>query len=283
MTTAEKYVTAAYCAIFAVVLVYVAIIALKLQRLEREVDELVERTEAAEEPSTSRCPLAELLFWPALLLYGEAAVGYFGDARTPASPACGDVGRPPRLAAADRAPRGAGGARERLPVGDVGGLAQPLRLARGRGVSDLGLPRRVPAARSRRHADRCGAAHRRACRRGTAIGTRSHYSNLFLVLHVVLVLVAFAGFTLASALSALYLWQERRLKRRATTILRRPAPSLATLDRLAARTVAFSLPPLTLGIVVGLVRLVRDGDHLDALVIATLVTWAAWVAYLVLR
>jgi CcmD family protein len=49
VTTAEKYVTAAYCAIFAVVLVYVAIIALKLQRLEREVDELVERTEAAPE------------------------------------------------------------------------------------------------------------------------------------------------------------------------------------------------------------------------------------------
>ena len=40
MTNAEKYVTAAYCIVFAVVLVYVVIIALKLQRLEREVDEL---------------------------------------------------------------------------------------------------------------------------------------------------------------------------------------------------------------------------------------------------
>ena len=49
MTTAEKYVTAAYCAIFAVVLVYVAIIALKLQRLEREVDELAHRAEAVDE------------------------------------------------------------------------------------------------------------------------------------------------------------------------------------------------------------------------------------------
>ena len=37
MTTAETYVTAAYCAIFALVLVYVVIIALKLQRLEREL------------------------------------------------------------------------------------------------------------------------------------------------------------------------------------------------------------------------------------------------------
>jgi ABC-type uncharacterized transport system permease subunit len=28
---------------------------------------------------------------------------------------------------------------------------------------------------------------------------------------------------------------------------------------------------------------VQRGDHVDALVIATLVTWAVWVAYLVLR
>jgi CcmD family protein len=43
VSTAEKYVTAAYCVVFAVVLVYVVIIALKLQRLEREVDELERR------------------------------------------------------------------------------------------------------------------------------------------------------------------------------------------------------------------------------------------------
>jgi CcmD family protein len=48
MTTAEKYVTAAYCVIFAMVLVYVLIIALKLQRLERDVDAL-ERREAKTE------------------------------------------------------------------------------------------------------------------------------------------------------------------------------------------------------------------------------------------
>jgi len=55
MTTAEKYVTAAYCAVFAIVLVYVLIIALKLQRLEREVDELAGRAAAREEePEESR-------------------------------------------------------------------------------------------------------------------------------------------------------------------------------------------------------------------------------------
>ena len=169
LTTAEKYVTAAYCVVFAVVLAYVLIMALKLQRLEREVDELAHRVpeEDAEEACRGRRrTLAELLFWPALLLYGEAAVGYFGDVRHP--------GRAGRLAtwgvrlgwlAADGAARRAGGARRRLPVGDVGVVARSLRLARRLGVSHLGLPQAVPAARSRRDAA-CGcAARRRACRR----------------------------------------------------------------------------------------------------------------------
>ena len=58
MTTAEKYVTAAYCVVFAVVLAYVLIMALKLQRLEREVDELAERVPAddAEDEEALREP-----------------------------------------------------------------------------------------------------------------------------------------------------------------------------------------------------------------------------------
>jgi ABC-type uncharacterized transport system permease subunit len=103
------------------------------------------------------------------------------------------------------------------------------------------------------------------------------------VLHVGLVLAAFAGFTLAAALSAFYLWQERRLKRREVTILRRQAPSLATLDHLASRAVLVSLPVLTLGLAVGLARLLADHARIDAVVAATLVTWLMWSAYLVLR
>jgi CcmD family protein len=49
MTNAEKYVTAAYCVVFAMVLLYVVIIALKLKRLEREVDELAGRAEPERE------------------------------------------------------------------------------------------------------------------------------------------------------------------------------------------------------------------------------------------
>jgi CcmD family protein len=42
VSTAEKYVTAAYLVVFVVVLGYVLIIAAKVQRLERELAELTE-------------------------------------------------------------------------------------------------------------------------------------------------------------------------------------------------------------------------------------------------
>ena len=42
MTQSEKYTAAAYLVVFLGVLVYVVIIAAKLQRLQREVAELVE-------------------------------------------------------------------------------------------------------------------------------------------------------------------------------------------------------------------------------------------------
>ena len=228
--------------------------------------------------------MAELLFWPALVLYGEAALGYFGDARRP-----GVAGRAAtwgvRLGwVLQTALLGVQAGRENgFPWGTwagslnlfvwfvvgaylIWGCRKPYRL--------LGLAV-MPLAAALLIVARAGG--------GTGVGTRSHYSNLFLVLHVGLVLAAFAGFTLAAALSALYLWQERRLKRRETTILRRPAPSLATLDALAARTVLFSLPALTLGIAVGIARLISNGDKVDALVVATAVTWLVWAAYLALR
>jgi len=228
--------------------------------------------------------LAEFLFWPALLFYGEAAVGYLGDARRP-----GFAGNAATWGVrlgwlAQTALLGVQAAREDgfpwgtwagslnlfvwLVVGAylIWGCRKPYRL--------LGLAV-MPLAAALLIVSRAGG--------GTGVGHRSHYSNLFLVLHVGLVLVAFAGFTLAAALSALYLWQERRLKQRAATILRRPAPSLATLDRLAGRTVAVSVPALTLGIAVGIARLWSDGERIDALVVATLVTWVVWAAYLVLR
>jgi ABC-type uncharacterized transport system permease subunit len=228
--------------------------------------------------------LAELLFWPVLLFYGEAAVGYFGEARKP-----GTAGRAATWGVrlgwlAQTGLLAAQAAREDgFPWGTWAGslnlfvwLVVGIYLIWGcRGAYRLLGLAVMPLAAVLFVVARAGG--------GTSIGNRSHYSNLFLVLHVGLVLVAFAGFTLASALSALYLWQERRLQRRSATILRRPAPSLATLDRLAARTVALSLPPLTLGVAVGIERLLNRGERVDALVVATLVTWCVWFGYVILR
>jgi ABC-type uncharacterized transport system permease subunit len=228
--------------------------------------------------------LAELLFWPALVFYGEAVIGYFGDARRP-----GTAGRAATWGVrlgwlAQTALLAVQAAREdgfpwagwagslnlfvwlTVTAYLIWGCRRPYRLL-GLAVMPLAVVLLVVA--------RAGG--------GTGIGSRSHYSNLFLVLHVGLVLAAFAGFTLAAALSALYLWQERRLKRREATILRRPAPSLATLDRVAARTVVVSLPLFTLGIGVGIARLLGDGESIDALIAATVATWLVWAAYLVQR
>jgi ABC-type uncharacterized transport system permease subunit len=114
-------------------------------------------------------------------------------------------------------------------------------------------------------------------------GSGATYGSLFLVLHVGFVLAAFAGFTLAAALAGLYLWQERRLKSRAPDILRLRLPPLASLERLTWRTVAVSVPLLTLGLAAGIVRLRRDHHGLDALEAVTLVTWMVYGGFLALR
>ncbi len=54
VTAAEKYVAAAYGIVFLVVLVYVLIIALKLGRLERELDELTGRIRQRREAEARR-------------------------------------------------------------------------------------------------------------------------------------------------------------------------------------------------------------------------------------
>ncbi len=109
------------------------------------------------------------------------------------------------------------------------------------------------------------------------------YSTVFLVTHVGLVLAAFAGFTVAAALALLYLWQERRLKRREARVLRVAAPPLVALDDLVARTVGLALPALTLGLAAGLVRLAANGGGVDPLMALSVSAWAVYAVLLVLR
>jgi ABC-type uncharacterized transport system permease subunit len=228
--------------------------------------------------------LAELLFWPALFAYGEAAVAYAGNARHP--------GRAGRLATwgvrigwllqtcllVVQAVRSDGFAWETwagslnlfvwlvVTAYLIWGCNTRYRL--------LGLAVMPPAAVLLLAAGLGGAARTE---------TGAAYSSTFLVLHVGLLMAAFAGFTLSAGLAAIYLWQERRLKRRRTGGLLGRAPSLVTLDTLEARVVGFAVPALTGGIVAGLIRLRSEGGSVDALMALTLLTWAVFAGYLVAR
>ena len=58
MTPAEKYVAAAYLVVFMLVLAYVLIIAAKLQRLERAIEDLSAREAGPDEPAQETRPTA---------------------------------------------------------------------------------------------------------------------------------------------------------------------------------------------------------------------------------
>jgi ABC-type uncharacterized transport system permease subunit len=226
--------------------------------------------------------LAELLFWPALVAYGEAAVALGAEARRP-----GLAGR-----------LGIWGVR-------VGWLLQTALLAVQAARAD-GFP----------WADTAGALNLLAwlvvggyliwgCRPGYrllglgvmpvaaallvvayaagGVGGGADGSGALLAFHVATMLAAFAGFTVAGALAVLYLLEARRLKRREPRILRFRMPPLEALDRLSARTVVVSLAVLTAGIALGVLALVVDGGGADAVMGLTVGAWLFFAALVVAR
>jgi ABC-type uncharacterized transport system permease subunit len=228
--------------------------------------------------------LAALLFWPALAGYAEAAVAYLGDTVRP--------GRLSRFAIwgvrfgwlAQTALLIAEAVRANgfpwatwagslnlfvwLVVGAylIWGCRSPFRLL-GLAVMPLAVALFALAWAAG------GAGSQR----------RGEVGDVFLAFHVGFVLAALAGFTLAAGLAGLYLWQERRLKRRSPGVLRQRAPSQEALDRLTARTIAVSLPALTVGLAIGLARLVVDGGGFDALMAVAIMVWVAYAGFLLLR
>jgi ABC-type uncharacterized transport system permease subunit len=220
--------------------------------------------------------VVEALFWPALLGYGEAALAY-ASARTSRAATWGvrlgwlaqTALLAVQAARADGFPWSSWAGSLNLFVWLVVSAyliwgCRPRYRLLGLAVMPLAVALFVVA--------RLGGA--------TDAGSGGGYGSFFLVLHVGFVLAAFAGFTLAAALAALYLWQERRLKHRAADILRLRLPPLAVLEALTRRTILVSLPLLTLGLAAGLVRLRHDHRSLDALGAVTLVTWGVYGAVL---
>jgi ABC-type uncharacterized transport system permease subunit len=226
--------------------------------------------------------VAELLVWPALIAYGEAAVAYAGNARHP-----GLLGRLAtwgvrlgwlaqtallvvQATDADGFPWSTWAGSLNLFVWLVvsayliWGCSPRYRLL-GLGV--------MPLAASLLAISYAAG--------GTEESAAAAWGDVVLLLHIGLVLVAFAGFTVAGGLAALELWQERELKSHPAGLLRLRVPSLVALDRLTVTTVGVSLAALTAGIVPGLARLPDRG--LDVLVAGTVVLWALGASVLYLR
>jgi ABC-type uncharacterized transport system permease subunit len=203
--------------------------------------------------------MVELLIWPALFAYGEAAVAYVGELRGPGRSGrlatwgvrLGWVAQTALLAAqavdAEGFPwatwAGALNLFVWLVVGAylIWGCRPRFRL--------LGLAVMPPAVVLLALAWAGGGA-------GVDTGPRP---GALLALHVGLMLAGLAGLTLAAGMAALYLWQERRLKRRDRGLLRVGVPSLDSLDSLAASTMLVALCLLAGGIAFGLARIGANG------------------------
>ena len=225
--------------------------------------------------------MAELLIWPALIAYGEAAVAYAGELRGP--------GRGGRL--------GTWGVR-------LGWLAQTGLLV-AQALASEGFPWSTWAGALNLFVWLVvGVYLIWGCRPryrllglavmpvaawllllawaggGTGVDTADE-PGVLLAVHVALMLAGFAGFTVAGGMAALYLWEERRLKQRDARVLRLKLPPLQALDRLAARVAAAGLALLSAGIVVGLATL--DRRDVDAAMVVTVGIWALYATALMLR
>jgi len=115
---------------------------------------------------------------------------------------------------------------------------------------------------------------------GTGV-SESDPGGWILAAHAVLILAAFASFTIGAGAALLYLLEERRLKRRDAGLLRLRLPSLEALDRMAARITLVGLALLSLVVVAGLTQL--DRGDVDATMTVTVVVLALYGLVLVVR
>jgi ABC-type uncharacterized transport system permease subunit len=107
----------------------------------------------------------------------------------------------------------------------------------------------------------------------------------WLLLHIGLLLAAYAALFLSLIASLLYLIQERRLKQKLAprkSIL----PPLATLDQIAHNALLFGLPCMTAGLLIGsIVALQTIGPTFfaDPKVLLSLFMWLAYIAMIFIR
>jgi ABC-type transport system involved in cytochrome c biogenesis permease subunit len=125
-----------------------------------------------------------------------------------------------------------------------------------------------------------------------AVGTRPPAAELALlenwrvIVHVVLIVFANAGFLVGAAASAAYLILETQLKEHRTTTLFKRLPSLGQTDTVARRAVAFAFPAYTAGLLLGVLRAVETDVSMwwaDPRILLSAVVWGIFAHYLYLH
>ena len=114
----------------------------------------------------------------------------------------------------------------------------------------------------------------------------SRVRNAWLLLHVFLVLLGYAGLALTAVASVFYLVRERQLKRKTTSKLFDRLPPLATLDNLITTGMGFGFVFITLGIIVGSTwAFIEFGTRWigEAKIALSLVTWVFYLVMIFLR
>ena len=126
-----------------------------------------------------------------------------------------------------------------------------------------------------------------AMERAPGPGANEPMGQIWLGVHILLVLAGYAALSLTAVAAFAYLIQERRLKRKQTSSLLERLPPLATLDNLISKSLGLGFAFLTLGLVFGIMWAViysPDTSWIgDARIALSLVTWALLLVMMILR
>jgi ABC-type uncharacterized transport system permease subunit len=110
----------------------------------------------------------------------------------------------------------------------------------------------------------------------------------WILLHIALLLAAYAALFLSLIASLLYLIQERRLKQKSPTLTWLPAfeTPLEVLDQIALKTLLFGLPCMTAGLLIGsLIAQATVGATYfrDPKILLAFIMWLAYIAMIYIR
>lgn len=109
--------------------------------------------------------------------------------------------------------------------------------------------------------------------------------NFWISFHVTVIFLAYASFTIGAGFAILYLIQQRQLKNHQVSLFFRRLPSLEVLDDYSNKAISFGLPFMTMTIVTGVIRAMKEFPnwYFDPVVISTTATWLLYSTYIALR